>query len=67
MSVLVAKLETTTDAVLKILPHVLQISEDITYIRQFGCPAVKEEEEVVVEATMMEENKEILQHTLLMG
>lgn len=66
MSVLVAKLETTTDAVLKILPHVLQISEDITYIRQFGCPAVKEEE-VVVEATMMEENREIFQHTLLMG
>ncbi|KAL0010532.1 hypothetical protein SO802_005640 [Lithocarpus litseifolius] len=32
------KLEIVPEAVLKMLPHVLRMSEDMTYLRQYGCP-----------------------------
>ena len=32
------KLEIVEEAVLKMLPHVLRMSENMTYLRQYGCP-----------------------------
>ena len=32
------KLEIVAEAVLKMLPRVLRMSEDMTYLRQYGCP-----------------------------
>ena len=32
------KLEIVAESVLKILPHILRMSNDMTYLRQYGCP-----------------------------
>ena len=32
------KLEIVAESVLKMLPHILRMSNDMTYLRQYGCP-----------------------------